>query len=200
MEKERKPDGFSEIEEVIREEKARAFEAFRKADFSARLDAKIRQTGTEDAPRVPLFRRLAPSLIAALAVLAGGVLVVSRVFISRPAKGETIFEVYLRQASNLESLALSKTAPAVPPQTRDTSLTLLSDELIRLFEQARKQQSPSTELGRLDTGTRPAPRLTLKERMEILFKEQAIQRFFEIYYGKTKEVGKWHADSLLYPA
>jgi len=200
MEKEDKPAGFREIEEAIREEKARAFEAFRKANFSARLDAKIRQIGAEDAYRAPLFRRLAPALIAALAVLAGGVLVVSRISVKPPLKGETIFEVYLRQASNLEGFADSKTTPAVAPQTRDTSLTLLSDELIRLFEQARKQQSPSTELGRLDTGTRPAPRLTLKERMEILFKEQAIQRFFEIYYGKTKEVGKWHADSLLYPA
>jgi len=200
MERERKPDGFSEIEEVIREEKARAFEAFRKADFSARLDAKIRQIGTEDAPRVPLFRRLAPSLIAALAVLAGGVLVVSRVFISRPAKGETIFEVYLRQASNLESLALSKTAPDMARQPKDSGPALLSDELIKFFEQARKRQSTPPEIRQPDNRTKPAPRLTLKERMEILFKEQVIQRFFELYYGKNKEVGEWHADSLLYPA
>jgi len=198
MEKEHKPDGFGEIEETIRGEKDRALKAFRKGNFSARLEAKIRQIGEGGAPRIVWFRKPAPSLLGAFFLLAAGVLVINRIFDKPPAKGENIFEVYLRQVSGFQGFAYDKTTPGMILENRDTSLAPLSDKMIKLFEQARKEQRSASDLRPSDSGTKPTPRLTLKERMEILFREQAIHRFFNLYHEKNKEVWKWSVNFSLY--
>jgi hypothetical protein len=175
---------FSEISRLIREEEDRALEIFRQRNF----DQKIRTWIAAGSPaKRGLFgKRMAiPATIAALIVVTAGIIFVAT---RRSGLGPQLrpgpMAVILGALPGSSDLAMPRaTVPVGEPDAvgpaRAFRLVLALATQVKEEEQ-RRVAVPTENLS--------VPRLSLEKKMEILFKDRAIERVLIRMIKKSEEV------------
>lgn len=175
---------FHQVARLIREDEERALEIFRQRNFQQSLRARI----AADSPTKRGFfgqRMTIPATIAALVLIAGGtVLMVTRRPSSSPQRGPGPIAEILNDLPGITDFVMPKeTIPAGATDTFGPARTfrvVLAMVTQRIRDEERKATAP--------TGHRSVPRLSLEKKMEILFKDRAIERVLVRMFRKSEEV------------
>jgi len=180
MDDERRSAEFVEIERLIRLEKDEALKAFPKERFRSGLNIRMR-SGPAPKSAGPFFvRRLVPAVLALGLVVAGALVLRPRLLF--PTRPQTVnpFEAFFRTVPSLER------TEAPVPFASSPHAEGLEETILRIWD-SRGQTGPVPTVGR------EVPRLTPEQRMDILFRERAIHRFFARHFNITriKEVSSW---------
>jgi hypothetical protein len=173
------------ISELIKHEEEDALTFFRTRNFRDRVEARLKDTAGVRKP-APLFqRRAAPFLAAALILIAAGAyLFVLKGPASGPAPEFSDLAAGLSQLPGL-SHPSGKGWRALPGRTGASRLA----ESVRLvLVSAEKTKTEEEQEISIPAGTGKVPRLSLDQKMEILFKERAIERALLLFKGDSKEV------------
>jgi hypothetical protein len=179
-------DDLEDLRRLVSAEKEEALTRFREGDFEAKLRARIAAADRAAGWAPKGLRRLrplaVPSLIAALVLLlaVGAFLVFRRG--QQGAGGETaIFVKAVGMFPGLEGLAAGPAgaAPGGGPAS--------ADPFARVLAQAYHERR--AEEDRTAPAAGPAvPHFSLKKKMEILFKDRALERVLLSIHEKSKEV------------
>jgi hypothetical protein len=174
---------FEDIAGLIREDKERALERFRKGDFDQKIRARI--AAVSDGERRPLVRRLLVpvSVVLLFMVAAGALLLLSRRRTTAPLGGPGRMMTVLGGLPGISELALPK--EAIPPATMPTSgaARTVWTVLTLAIEQKEAEEKKSV----VPTGPIKVPRLSLEKKMEILFKDKVIERVLVSILRKSEE-------------
>jgi hypothetical protein len=175
---------FEDIAGLIREDKERALERFRKGNFDQEL--RVRIAAVSDRERRPFVRGLLVpvSVVLILMVAAGALLLLSRRRTTAPLTGPDQMTMVLGGLPGSSELALPK--EATPPATMPTFGTArtVRTVLTLAIEQKEAEEKKSV----VPTGPIKVPRLSLEKKMEILFKDRVIERVLLSISKKSKEV------------
>jgi hypothetical protein len=173
------------ISELIRHEEEDALAFFRTRNFRDRVEARLKDTAGDRKPAYLFQRRAVPFLAAALAlIVAGAYLFVLKGPASGPSPEFSDLAAGLSQLPGL-SHPPGKGWTALPGQTGTSQLA----ESVRLvLVSAEKTKREEEQEISIPAGTGKVPRLSLDQKMEILFKERAIERALLLFKGGSKEV------------
>jgi hypothetical protein len=185
MKDELKDHDFEGVSTLIREEEENALAFFRSRDFKSRLERRLQETASYKK-RAVLSRRLAaPALIAALVLAIAGI---SLFILRRPQAGPSPeFKALSFALARLPGFSPHPEPewPAFPEKTGTSRLAeSVEQTLVRADEIKRKVEeslSVPTEKGKV-------PRLSLEQKMEILFQEKVIERTLRLFNNDSKEV------------
>jgi hypothetical protein len=175
---------FEDIAGLIREDKERALERFRKGDFDQKIRARIAAVSAGE--RRPLGRRLLGpvSVVRLFMGAAGALLLLSRRRTTAPLGGPGRMMTVLGGLPGISELALPKEAP--PPATMPTSGTAQAVRTVLAL--ATREKEAEERMVEVPAGRPKVPRLSLEKKMEILFKDRAIERVLISICKKSEEV------------
>ena len=176
--------GFEEISVLIRQEEEDALAFFRTRNFKDRLETRLQETAS-DKKQAVLIRRMAVPVLAAVVVL----IMVGILFfiLKRPGAGPP--PEFKALASALRQLPGFSHPPgwewtAAPGQTGTSRLA----ESVRLVLVSAEKIKRKGEQGiSIPAGTGKVPRLSLDQKMELLFKERVIERALLLFKDDSKE-------------
>lgn len=175
---------FEDIAGLIREDRERALERFRKGDFDRRLRARIASVSDEE--RRPLVRRLLVpvSVVLLFVVAAGTLLLLTRRPTTAPPGGPGRMMTVLERLPAISELALPR--EAIPSATMPTSSTARAVRAVLVL--AIREKEAEERMVEIPAGRPKGPRLSLEKKMEILFKDRAIERVLLSISKKSEEV------------
>lgn len=175
-----------EIARLILEEEKTALDEFRRRDFGRRMRARIGQI-TAETRRPLLARRWAVSVGVGIVLLAAAWAFLLMRPSPRPAAGggPGSFLAGLRSLPGLMERASRTDRPESrgleTPGLRDP----LGDALVRARQRTAEKDVAS---GPPRPGIRKVPRLSLEQKMKILFKDKVIERVLVVLQKKSEEV------------
>jgi len=175
---------FAEIALLIREEEERALEIFRQRNFDQELRARIAAVPEKKSAFFGHKTAISASIAALVLVAAGTVFLVTRRPSSRPQSASGPIAVILKDLPGISDFLMPKeTIPAGATDTFGPARTVrivLATAARQKEEEERKAAGP--------TGNPRAPRLSLEKKMEILFRDRAIERVLVSLLKKSEEV------------
>jgi len=181
-------DDFEDIRRLVSADTDEALRRFRAGDFEAKLRARI-AAADRAAGEVPKrsfrLRPLAVSAVAAalIILLAGGAFLVLRH--GRKGGGDDA-AVFVKGFGRLPGLESVVAGPAgVPDHGRAASAS--SSPMARVLGQAYEEKKAEEERT-VPAAAPAAPRLSLKKKIEILFKDRTLERVLLSIHEKSKEV------------
>jgi hypothetical protein len=175
---------FNEISRLIREEEDRALEIFRQRNFDQKI--RVRIAAVPKRKRGFFGHGMAiPATIAALILIAGGtVVMVTRRPSSSPESGSGPIAAILKDLPGITDFVMPKeTIPAGPTDAFGPARTFRV-VLAMVKQQNREEERNAT----VPTGSLRVPHLSLEKKMEILFKDRAIERVLVRMFRKSEEV------------
>jgi hypothetical protein len=166
------PDG---IRASVRGEIDRGLIRFRAGDFEVRLRDRLR-TGEESSARAAIHSRPPRLWAPAAAVLLGAVVVAAAVLLlSRgPAPVSAGLDATLAGLPGFRTLESALPAPAPPAGTPGKPESAISRSLAAAAASSAAVEPASPEMERI------VPRYNLKRKLEILIKEEPIERALEL--------------------
>ena len=181
-----KDQGPETIAALIRQEEEAALAFFRSRNFREGIEGRLKE-GAEDKKTGRRPRTwLVPVLTGVLLVsIAGILLLVYKVPGSAPPPPE--FEALASALGRLPGLS-NIPAREWPESQGQTGTSRLADSVRRALAAGEKTKREEEQKISIPSGSGKVPRLTPDQRMEILFKERAIERALLLYKDGSKEV------------
>ncbi len=175
---------FSEIFRLIREEEDRALEIFRQRNFDKRIRARIAGASKRNRSFFGQWTVVSASVAALLLIAAGTILMVTRRPSPRPQDGPGPMAVVLGDLPGISDLVMAR--EAFPREATDAlgPARAFRTVLATSTEQKEKEERKATT----PTGKLRVPRLSLEKKMEILFKDKAIEQVLVRIFRKSEEV------------
>jgi hypothetical protein len=180
-------DDFEDIRRLVSAETDEALRRFRAGNFEAKLRARIAAADRAAGEAPKRFFRLRPLAVSAVAaalilLLAGGAFLVLR----HGRKGGDDAAVFVKGFGRLPGLESVMAGPAgVPDHGRTASAS--SGPMARVLGQAYEEKK-AEEDRTVPVAAPAAPRLSLKKKIEILFKDRVLERVLSSIHEKSKEV------------
>jgi hypothetical protein len=177
--------GFEDVSALIKEEEEQALAFFRSRDFENGLKRRLQETARGKKQTVLNRRLAAPALGAALVLIIAGIfLFVLRRSQAGPPQEFKALSFALAQLPGL-SPHPEPEWPESPEKIETSRLAESVSQALVRAEQAKKQVEENifvpAEKGKV-------PRLSLEQKMEILFQEKVIERALLLYKNDSKEV------------
>jgi hypothetical protein len=181
--KNKKPtdDDFEGISALVRKEEEDALAFFRTRNFRGRVMTSLET----DKKQADLSRRMAfPALTAVLILIVAGVVAL---VLNRPGRGP---------APEFRSLAtaLAQLPGFSPSQERErgtpsgqAGISRLAESVGQVLTSAEKIKGQEEQEISIPAGPLRVPRLSLDQKMEILFKEKTIERVLLMFKDNSKE-------------
>lgn len=176
---------FEEVSALIKEEEENALAFFRSRNFKSRLETRLQETAGKKERGVLIRRLAAPAPAAALVLIIAGVFLF---ILRRPEAGPPPeFKALTFALAQLPGFSHSPEPEwtASPEKTGTSRLAeSVGQALVRADQAKRKAEesiSVPAEKGKV-------PRLSLDQKMEILFQERAIERALLLFRNDSKEV------------
>jgi len=180
------PKDYEEIERLVRGEVDQALEEFRAGDFKARVRRRLAAEKKPVRRRVPLLVKIAvPAAAVLLLVVAAAVYVIftpSEAPVRTQIDASAIAAV-LRELPRFSAQAVDLTPGPAGEQAPAGTGAAIAGVLGAVGAGTDLQAGPG--LSRPEVSK--APRLTMKKRMEILFKDKVIERVLMSWAAKAKE-------------
>lgn len=184
MGKSRNDQEFHDVARLIRGEEARALEIFRQRNFEQRLRSRI--AAGSPTKRGFFGKRVAiPATIAALIVVTAGIIfVVTRRSGLGPELRPDPMAVILGDLPGSSDLAMPReTVPVGEPDAVGPARAFRL--VLALATQGKEEEERRVAV---PTENLRVPRLSLEKKMEILFKDRAIERVLVRMIKKSEEV------------
>lgn len=176
---------FEDISALIREEEEEALAIFRTRDFRVRLESRLEQAAA--GKRAHLYPRIwaLPALAGILVFIVAGI---AFLILRHPASGPPPeLKAFTYAVSQLPGLSLAPkrewTAPA--GQTKTSRLAASVRQVLVSAGQLKQGEERRISA---EGGIGKIPRLSIDQKMEILFKERAIERALLLYKIYSREV------------
>jgi hypothetical protein len=184
MDKMRDDSAFEEIGKLISEDKERALRSFRQGRFEQKVRSGIAVGVERKRSRSGRKAAVLASVASLILVAAGAVLFLFRRSNPIPQGGPGPMMAVLEELPGISDLVMPReTFPAEatdalgPAQAFRIVLTTSTQQK---EEEERRVSAPTENL--------IAPRLSLEKKMEILFKDKAIERVLVRIFKKSEEV------------
>ncbi len=176
---------FKEISALIREEEENALASFRMRNFLDRAAIRLREDAAGE--KLPVFsrRRVVPGLAAILVLAVAGAFLF---IMKRPAPGPP--PEFRALASALGQLP----GFSHPPRREWTGpsgqarASRLAESVWLVLVSAEKTKRQAEQGIPIPAGPTKVPRLSLDQKMEILFKEKTIERALLVFKKDSKEI------------
>ena len=176
---------YEDISALIREEEEEALAVFRARNFRVRLEARLKEAAAGEKLNLYPRTRIVPALTGILVfIVAGIIFLVLRQPAPSPLPEFKAFTYALGQLPGFSHPPRKEwTAPAGRTETSRLA------ESVRLVLVSAGQTKQGEER-RISTtrGTGKTPRLSIEQRLEILFKERAIERALFRLKNDSREV------------
>lgn len=176
---------FEDISALIRKEEEDALGFFRTRKFRERVERGFKKDARRGSPAVPFRRTAVPVLGVALIVIMAGIFVF---VLNRPGTGR-------RPEFGALAAALGRLPGFSHPPGWDwtthpgrTGTSPLAESVRRILIIAEETKRMEERAVPIPAETVRIPRLSLDQKMEILFKERAIERALLLFKGNSKEV------------
>jgi len=176
---------FKDISALIRQEEEDALAFFRTRDFRDRVETRLKEAAGGKRPPIHSQIRAVPVLAAFLVLIIAGIFFS---ILKRPGAGPP--PEFRALASALGQLPGFSHPPgwewtASPGQTGSSRLAeSVQEALVRAGQLKREEEDRIS----IPAGAGRVPRLSLEQKMEILFKEKAIERVLSQFKYDSKEV------------
>jgi hypothetical protein len=190
MENDLKEPWEDELRTLIREDEGRALAAFRTGNFEVRVRARIAETAKEPRRR-PFFLPgiPAPAVAMALVIVAAVAAAAIMFWPRRPSPLLTANDIRalwtaLDGSPGVKVLSGPGTSEAAGPG-RQSELPSSFERILSLFRaqrQARENEAAS------DLVEKPAPPLSFRDKVRILYRDKVIERALLLAIEKSKEV------------
>jgi hypothetical protein len=178
-------DDFEDVSILIRKEEEEALGFFRTRKFRDKVKEGLKKEAPQGIPPVPFRRTAVPVLVVALVVIMA---VIFLFVLNRPGTGRR--PEFSALASALGRLPGFSRPPGwewtMDPGRTGTSWLAESVRRILVLAEETKRKEDRTAPIPAETGR--IPRLSIDRKMEILFKEKAIERALLLFKGDSKEV------------
>jgi hypothetical protein len=187
MSKKIEPSDLEKIDGLIRAEIGQALDHFRAGDFEARVRRRLAAAEKPSRGRAPFLVKSAVPAAGAvlLAILAGVIAIVDpgRKPVRTPIDAG-LFATVLRELPPFARAALNPSAGRPPAKETAPGAGAIANVL---GSAGSRPEGGVGEAGSGDTAPK-APHLTMKKRMEILFKDKVIERVLLSCAPRSKEV------------
>jgi len=190
MRKNKNKNNFDKIQTLIRQEEEEAFRIFRKSDFSARLKERIRAEGKKNRFFTLWMKGPIPILGAALLIVIGGVIMAMSIFFSSQEKSEiNAIEQYFQNAPGIQSLMKSEEKEHRDANVKDKASESIfwGEEIRKIYLSVPKARQSLVAGTALFWDEKTLPRFDLRQKIEILIKEQKLHDFLTKYLKKDEE-------------
>ena len=176
------PNDLEEIDRLIRNEVGAALVEFRGGDFEARVRRRLAAEERPSRKKTPLLVKSAVPAMAAvlLAVLAGVIAIVAP---GRAPIDAGLIATVLRELPPFAPAASDPSAGRPPAEETEPGGGAIARAL---GSAGSRPEGGAGEAGSGDTAPK-APQLTMKKRMEILFKDKVIERVLLSCAPRSKE-------------
>ena len=191
MRKNKNTNNFDEIQALIRKEEEEAFRIFRGSDFDSRLKERIHTETKKKTPFIHWMREPIFILGAALLIVIAGVIMAMSIFFSSQEKsGINAIEQYFQNAPGIQSLMKSEEekeshGPSLKDKGRKADF--LGEEIERVYLSVPKARQSLVAGTALIWDEKTLPRFDLRQKIEILIKEQKLHDFLTKYLKKNEE-------------
>jgi hypothetical protein len=176
---------FEDISGLIRKEEEDALAFFRAKNFRDRVEIRVKEEAGGEKPPLLFRRKAVPFLAAALVLIMAGALIfiLKRSGAGPPSEFEALASALGRLPGFSHPLERGWAV-----STGQTGTSRLADSIRRALatgEQIKKEEEQRISI---PAGTGKVPRLSLDQKMEILFQEKAIERALQLFRNGSKEV------------
>ncbi len=174
---------FEEISALIREEEEDALAFFRARNFRDRVENRLRMAAGKESI-IHSQRRALPVFATALVLIIAGllILILNRNRTGPPPEFGTLASA-LSQLPGFSHLPGREWTPP-PDQTGTSRLAESVQQALVIAEHAKREME---RLIIIPVGTGKTPHLSLDQKLEILFKERAIERALLLFKDDSKE-------------
>jgi hypothetical protein len=176
---------FERVSALIKEEEENALTFFRSRNFKSKLETRLQETAG-NKKRVSFIRRLAaPALGAALVLIIAGVYLF---ILRRPEAGpRPEFKALTFAVAQLPRFSPSP-EPEWTASPEKTGTSRLAESVGQALVRAGQAKKKVEESISVPPEKGKVPRLSLDQKMEILFQEKAIERALLLFRNDSKEV------------
>jgi len=175
---------FETITRLIQEEEKTALEIFRRRDFRRKVKARIGELPDKSGPRFLLRRLAIPVGAAALLLIAAWAVLFNWHPPFPNFEGESgSFIAGLKGLPGLAELASRQASP----KPEDGEIQGVPQSIRDVLALAHQKRTDDRESAPLQPGIPQVPRLSLKRKMTILFKDKAIERVLVLIRKKSEE-------------
>jgi hypothetical protein len=185
MKDELKDHDFEGVSALIKEEEENALDYFRSRNFKSRLETHLQETASGKKQAVFNRRLAAPALAAALVLIIAGtfLFILRRLGPGTRPEFKTL-TLALAQLPGFSHTPLSE--GTVSPEKAGTSR--LAESVGQALVRADQAKRKAEESFSVPAEKSKVPRLSLDQKMEILFQERAIERALLLFRNDSKEV------------
>jgi len=190
MRKNKNKNNFDEIQTLIRKEEEEAFRIFREGDFDSRLKERIHTETKKKTPFILWMRKPIFILGAALLIVIAGVIMAMSIFFSSQEKsGINAIEQFFQIAPGIQSLMKSEEEGSHDASLEDKGrkADFLGEEIKRVYLSVPKARQSLVAGAPLIWDEKTLPRFDLRQKIEILIKEQKLHDFLTKYLKKNEE-------------
>lgn len=180
--KDQGPETFAAL---IRQEEETAMAFFRSGNFRAALERRLKEGAEGHQPNFPSRPRLVPVLTGILAVAVAGILLL--VLKGPRTAPPPEFEALASALGRLPGLSDIPRKEWTESQGQ-TGTSRFADSVRRALTAAEEAKREKEQELAVPAGPIKVPRLSLDQKMEILFKERAIERALLLFKSDFKEV------------
>jgi hypothetical protein len=186
MKNRNKDQGPETIAALIRQEEEAALAFFRSRNFREGIERRLKEGAEDKKPVRRSLIRLVPVLTGVLLIsIAGILLLIHRAPGSAPPPPE--FKALASALGRLPGLSNLPGREWTESQEQ-TGTSRLADSVRRALAAGERTKREEEQKISIPSGSGKVPRLTPDQRMEILFKERAIERALLLYKDGSKEV------------
>lgn len=190
MKKHKNKYEFIEIQGIIRKEEQDALQAFHKSDFDSRLGARIRADAEKKTSFLLWIRKPIPILGVTLLIIIAGVILLVNIFFSPPERSETsAIEQFFHNAPGIQRLMKSEEEESHDASQKDKGRKgdFLGEKIKRVYLSVPKARQSLVAGTALIWDEKTLPRFDLRQKIEILIKEQKLNDFLTKYIKKSEE-------------
>jgi hypothetical protein len=190
MIKNKNKNNFDEIHTLIRQEEEEAFRIFREGDFNSRLKERIHTEKKKRTPFILWIKEPIFILGVALLIVMAGVIMAMSIFFSSPKEksGINAIEQFFQSAPGIQSLMKSEVeSHGASLKDKGRKAGFLGEEIKKVYLSVHKARQSLAGGEALIWDEKPLPRFDLRQKIEILIKEQKLHDFLTRYLKKNEE-------------
>lgn len=190
MRKNKNKNNFDKIQTLIRQEEEEAFRVFRKSDFDSRLKERIHTETKKKTPFILWMKKPIPFLGVTLLIVISGVIILINTFFYSPEKsGINAIEQFFQNAPGIQSLMKSEEEGSHGASLKDKGrkADFLREEIKKVYLSVPKARQSLVAGTAVIWDEKTLPRFDLRQKIEILIKEQKLHDFLTKYIKKDEE-------------
>ena len=190
MRKNKNKNNFDEIQTLIRQEEEEAFRIFRGSDFDSSLKERIHADTKKKTLVILWIKEPIFILGASLLIAVAGIIMALSIFSSSQEKrGINAIDQYFQNAPGIQSLMKSEEEESQDASLEDEGrkADFLGEEIKKVYLSIAKAGQSLAGGTALIWDEKTLPRFDLRQKIEILIKEQKLHDFLTKYLKKNEE-------------